>query len=1243
MGIDFTDDQKRVINTRNKNVLVSAAAGSGKTAVLVERIVALVCNPANNIDIDRLLVVTFTKAAAAEMRERILNRISDELEKDPGSEHLQKQYALVHRAMITTIDAFCQNLLRNHFHDIGLDPDFRVMDEGERELMRRDVLSELLEEKYAEGSEEFLEATAYFAPTRTDDSEFEESILGLQEYSESFARPEEYLNQRKNDHRDICKKLSGVKCVNGAYTGDPTGVFLFKYLKGIVSDVSAEYDALAGICSLPGGPSPYREGLEKEKALIEKVMSSGSLEEFERGLKEYNDGKVTRMPACKGDEYDEELKKAVSKGRASIKAILTEITDYFFEPSMESLALKAEKCAPYIDILVDITMEFRRRFQERKSGEHVVDFGDLEHFALEILVDDAGNPTGTALEYREHFREIMVDEYQDSNLVQDIILGTIASKDMASYDRFMVGDVKQSIYGFRQARPDLFIDKFESYPETEGCERIDLSKNFRSRDEVLRSVNQIFERTMTSQMGGIEYDAASRLYYGADYPEGEEGEFKTELLLFDSNLGDEIGETPSGDTVPDEMSFGDKSPDNDDTDETEEGGYSGEETEALVIAAKIKELLKTRVTESVKTPEGNTIRRFRPVRYSDIVILHRSPSKIAETIGRIFEQEGIPISISQGGGYFSVPEVQGVLQLLRTINNPRSEIALYGTLTSVFGGVTVEEVAEMRALHTKENLWDVVKQSLPEFAAKIEHYRRLSTYRPIRELLQTIFDDHDYIEYVTALPAGAKRRANVEMLLSYASAYEKTSYFGLFHFIRYIDQLGKYTKDKTAEADVLGENADVVRLMSIHKSKGLEFPITILAGLGKKFNLTDSSARLICCGDLGIGYIDVDLKMRTRSRTIRHDLLAKKLLQDAISEELRLLYVAMTRAKEKLILTGKCAKAEETLDKAMAKGDGRLSYLRFMKARSYLDIILPVLGGCDEIDSKVLKAEDIKGLKLGEQLVMAARRDELGRADEKADPEKLSALEKRLAYEYPYKYLEKLYTKTTVSELKMAAMLDEDEAAYEQFEGREKEIYIPEFRRAEKKISGTVRGNSYHRVMEIFDFDRTLGKAFGGRPESFEEYRDKMLSISERTVREFLAEELRENRITEECFEAVNPGKIAEFLKTGLAFRMWKSNSEGGLKREQPFVLGLPASKVNKDFPESETVLIQGIIDAYFVEDGKIVLLDYKTDSLEKDEEFVSRYHTQLDYYREAIEKLTKLKVSERLLYSFHLGRVINC
>lgn len=698
--------------------------------------------------------------------------------------------------------------------------------------------------------------------------------------------------------------------------------------------------------------------------------------------------------------------------------------------------------------------------------------------------------------------------------------------------------------------------------------------------------------------------------------------------------------------------------------------------EALAIAARIKQL-----KGSLQVMEKST-GELRPVRYSDMVILLRTTSGWDEEFKKILEQQGIPVYITSKTGYFGALEVQELLQFLRVLDNPRQDIPLFGVMQSVFGGFTQEEIAQIRSGgegHSRKRmtLYEALKevaqsgrtveegeeisagesageeaelsQKADTFLQRIGHYRDLTPFTSIRDLLQRILDDYDYLNYVTALPAGSKRRANVEMLLTKASAFEKTSYFGLFHFIRYMEQLEKYDVDY-GEADTLDENADVVRIMSIHKSKGLEFPVVFVSGLSKRFNMQDANQSLIVDMDLGVAVDYVDSVRRIKNKTLRRTVLSAKMKEDNLAEELRVLYVALTRAREKLILTAVLDKADEKWELAQMTGQERLTYLDFCEAGSYMDFLLPILPQTG-IAVKTLRTEDLAVEELREQLRMGDRREQLrliacGETTLTGDPEeyerKLMYLRERFAYQYPHPGLQKLYTKTTVSELKIAAMAEKDEAAFHTFEEKEVVPYIPGFRREQEKVSGAVRGNAFHRVMELLDFMYVFVESglFEKCPGDYETYRKRLdAERLKNRLEEFLQRETVSLRLTEEYAKAVSLPKILNFLEQELAYRMWRAQEQGLLYREQPFVLGIDAKRLDPDLPEGEKVLIQGIIDVFFIEDGEIVLLDYKTDVIDSLEALWNRYNVQIQYYEEALTKLMQMPVKERILYSFYLEK----
>lgn len=1188
MAVEFTPEQKQAVTLHHCNILVSAAAGSGKTAVLTQRIVDMVSRGENPVDIDRILVVTFTNAAAAEMRERISRAILAKLEEDGGNEHLQKQEALLHNAQITTIDSFCLFVLRNHFQDVALDPAFRVADEGEMELLRQEVLEKLLEERYAAGEEDFYRCVEYYC-TGSRDSALEKHILELYRYALSYPFPEEWLERRRQDYR-----ISTMEELENSEWGQ----YLLIHLQRTVKALGESMEEVERLCREPDGPYMYGETVEAEAEALKKLGGLKKLEEFERALPAFAFG---RLPSKKDESVDAGKRELAKAMREEVKEALKKLYGDYFSLPLQTALRQSKDCAGVLDTLISLCLEFKKALDAGKREKKLLDFADIEHLALDILVsrDEEGRilPSKTAEEYREYFEEILIDEYQDSNLVQEYLLQAISGKG-GGYNRFMVGDVKQSIYKFRLARPELFLEKYQTYSAGQGeLRRIDLHKNFRSRTEVIDTVNLVFSQIMTEEMGGIVYDESAALYPGASYPENQGTE--SELLLF---------EKPA---------------------EGEE--ETAKEAEALGIAQRIRRLMG----EFLVTDKDSGA--LRPVRYGDIVVLLRTGSGWDEEFKTVLEKQGIPAHISGREGYFAAKEVRDVLQFLQVLDNPRQDIPLFGVMKSVFGGFTDEEAALIRSGEKREDgsfyaalcAWGAgetgTEESLTEkcrhFLEQIAKYRRFASYMPVRELLQTLVDEYAYMPYVAALPGGEKRLANVEMLFTKAADFEQNSYRGLFHFVRYIEQLEKYNVD-FGEANALDENADVVRIMSIHKSKGLEFPVVIAAGLAKRFNMQDTARPLLADMDLGLGTDYVDPLLRVRNRTLRKNVLAAKMKLDNLAEELRILYVAMTRAKEKLILT---AAVEDPETLARQEQGRRLSYIRLTQAGCFLDYLLPVFPNVRTVSREEAAKELFR-----EKLSQMDRREALGRSPLLSDKKQLEELLSRFAYRYPHEELKRLYTKTTVSELKKAAMEGgKEEARQELFPARElfpeaeAKPYIPKFAREKETVSGTTRGSAMHRVMELLD----LTREYGGEEELMRE------------IEKFVGD----GRLTKEFAEAVKPEKLLGFLRTPTAARMKQAAKRGKLHREQPFVYGIEASRLPVEegqppFPQEEIVLIQGIVDAYLEEEDGILLLDYKTDVIESPRELTDRYRAQLDYYKEALESLTGKPVKEKLLYSFYLG-----
>ncbi len=1266
MGMKFTEDQQRVIDLRNCNILVSAAAGSGKTAVLVERIVELVsgsgCDSARAVDIDRLLIVTFTNAAAAQMRERITKALSDRAEAEPENEHLKKQLMLIHNAKITTIHSFCLYLIKNHFNDIGLDPDFRTADEGEIRLLKQEVLSELLEEQFALGRQEFTDCVEYFAYDGRE-KRLEELIERLYTFSGSYPFPEKWLRQHRMDyHVETFEELVKTEWFAG----------MMQEISALLQECKEQEKAALKVCEEPDGPYFYAVALEQDQELIagleqelsrvvqtasepEQSVASAEMDSsvakdaFEALAARVQGISYARMASKKDDSVSVEKRELVKAMRERVKSLLGTLSEKYFASGPKQWLAECRQADAALCELVDLALLFGERLTEKKREKNLLDFEDMEHLALQILLREEENgqmvPSDTALEYRKQFAEILIDEYQDSNLVQEFLLQSISGEDDGRFNRFMVGDVKQSIYKFRLARPELFLEKFATYQKEDGnCVRVDLKQNFRSRHEVTDCVNDLFLQLMHRELGGVEYDADAALYPAAQFPEAD-GE-AADAREKDVALG---GEEKQGSAAPGgaacEASIA-RSPYEPELCIAAISGEKGEdpkELEAKMIAGKIREIvgkLPVRDSESGQ---------LRPARYQDIVILLRTTSGWDETFKKILEENAIPVFVTSKTGYFAATEVQTVLNFLRVLNNPLQEIPLFGVLKSVLFGFGDAQLATLRALDEtgKRCLYDCVKLAAGEgesgegsvgygsgsngadaslrekccsFLSFLNRYREYAVYLPIHKLMEQFLEETGYLYTVSALPGGVQRRINVEMLLTRAESFEKTSYSGLFHFIRYMEQLEKYDIDY-GETGASDENADVVRIMSIHKSKGLEFPVCFVSGLSKRFNRQDSAAPVLMDMDLGLAIDWVDPTARIRHTTLKKNVLARKLNVDSMGEELRVLYVALTRAEEKLILTGTC-KEDKLPREDATQGAYGYSALRLQEASSYYDLVLPAwqsvgrrLQICTQ--EELLQAELVRaslGYNSRQKLF-----EEAGKEPEAAE----LALCERLQKPYAHENLAGLFVKTTVSELKKEGMQEEAAEGLELFPEEEVVPYLPQFvREQEETVSGTTRGSAYHRLLEIFPFERQE-------------------TWTAEKIRTVIEEYKADRRLSEEYAAAINVYKIRAFLQTPLAARMAKAARSNRLHREQPFVLGLSANRLNTDFPEDETVLIQGIIDVYLEEEDGIVLADYKTDLVKDPKELILRYRVQLDYYEEALVRLTGKCVKEKLIYSFGLEQEI--
>lgn len=1282
----FTEKQQRVLDARDHNILVSAAAGSGKTAVLVERIVRLVTEPgkdgAEPADIDQLLVVTFTRAAAAQMRERIGTAIEKRLAAEPENRHLQRQETLLHRAQITTIDSFCNYLLRNHFSEIDLDPSFRQADETESALLKKDVLGEVLEEAYSRKEPDFMACVDYFC-SGVKDTALEGLVMDLYTKAMSHPWPEMWLKEREEDYRTLTEE---------ELYKSPWMVFLLRQGLRRLKEMEEQYDAMITICRQAGGPYPYAEFLEEEKktvfADLEEEVNPFTVEEtgesenekaekaveelfkireqLEGGIRGFAGVKnLPRVDAKKYPDVNPLLKGAVQEMRSACKKAAKELGEKLFAESSSETLFKMEAAGKPLQTLICLTIEFIHRFQETKQEKNIIDFDDLEHHALHILCDvkEDGSvvPSRTALRYRRHFKEILIDEYQDSNDVQELLLSIISGESEEHFNRFMVGDVKQSIYKFRLARPEIFMEKFYTYrPMDERKERIDLDQNFRSRQEVLESVNGVFERIMRSDVGGISYTKEASLKKGADYPEGQGELYRAELLLVDEKEDEE--------TEKDEQTRDKHQEASDEGNETVDGEKQKQtkrQKQALAVAHRIKELV------GILPVRDEDSGLMRPARYKDIVILLRAAAGWDEALRDVFEKEGIPSYINTRKGYFSTEEIRQALQLLRVLDNPRQDIPLYGVMRGYFGDFSEEEVAKVRLCAKKQeekrqeelqedgaveeraekvSLYealqlcakeqDLLGEKVSDFLAFIRTWRERKVFLTVHTLLTSLFEETGYENYAAALPGGAGRLANLHMLCAQAAAFEKTAYTGLFQFLRYIDQMHEYEVDY-GEANTLDEEADVVRIMSIHKSKGLEFPICFVVGTEKRFNRRDASGDMIIDNDWGAGLSYVDPNRRIRTDTLRKRAIAEKIRTESLGEELRVLYVAMTRAKEKLILTGYTQDYEAKVQQLCAALTGR-KYVRLPvtsieSAGCYLDLLLAAQAICMAqqvplpLEFRILKAADLSLQELEEQVSLETRAGLLQHTGREAgmgrfaDEKLAEELQRRFAFRYPHENLSGLYTKTTVTELKKAAEGEREEESSQLFGEKENLPCVPRFMQEKEEIKGAARGTVMHRFLEVFDYHRFFDPS----------------AMTAGQLEEYAEELINAGLFCKEEKEILTGAQVLTFLKSPLARRMAAAEKEDRLYREQHFVMGVPANRLQEEFPENEEVMVQGVIDAFFEEGDYIVLVDYKTDRVGSADVLRQRYRVQLSCYAEAIARMRGRRVREKIIYSTALGQEI--
>ncbi|MGL5151867.1 MAG: helicase-exonuclease AddAB subunit AddA [Clostridium sp.] len=1229
----WTKEQQLAIDTRRCNLLVAAAAGSGKTAVLVERIIKIIINEDEPIDIDRLLVVTFTNAAASEMRERIADAISKELEKNPNSTILQKQLTLLSRSNITTMHSFCLDVIKNNFHTIDLDPGFRIGDETEGTLIKLEIIDELFDEMYDNEDSEFLNLVEAYCNSK-DDKKLKELVLDIFRFSMSGPWPEKWLNDSAEEFN--IKTLEDLNNTN--------------WVKILKNDAKTEVDSCINmlgrgleIIYTSQELTPYIENFEDDinqlNALLD-VCNDGIIELY-NGFNKVDFKRIKTIK--KKDITDESIQKTVKDIRDGVKKKIKGIKENIFSMNPNEFLESTQMVYPYMKKLAELVLEFKKRFELKKKEKGILDFNDLEHLCLKILIEEnEGNivPSKVALRFREYFDEVLVDEYQDSNNVQETIIDLVSRKNTDRPNVFMVGDVKQSIYRFRQAKPELFLDKYRRYSLTEGNEiKIQLYKNFRSRLEVITGTNYIFKETMSNEVGELEYTDEEALNLGATYKECNE-----------DNV--EVG-GPIEVHIVDKKEEIDKS----EYEEDSEEDLNSINLEAKIVAKRIKEMMDVKSGKVFKVFDRG-LDGYRHLKYKDIVILLRATKNWSEIFLEELGKEGIPVYADTGSGYFEAIEIRTIMALLQVIDNPRNDVPMIALLRSPIVGFTAEELVDLRMINKEnyfyENLLLIpsndklsgdIKSKAINIINNINGWRKEALYTPIDELIWKLYMETGYYGFVGAMPNGVLRQANLRILFQRAKQFEKTSFKGLFNFINFINKLRSSAGDM-GSAKILGENEDVVRIMSIHKSKGLEFPVTFLSGAGKNFNLMDLKNTILYHHDLGLGPEYVNLEKRISYSTLAKEAIKKKVKLETLSEEMRILYVAFTRAKEKLIITGAVNDLEKTISKwvsAASIENNRISPSEVMKGKSYLDWIGYSL--CQHRDGKVLTdyigdnncigKDDLSTWK-----VKLWSKNEIIVDEKKSDVDKFEnnelfikndkkfvdeEIERRLGFRYKYKDAVNLRSNFSVSDVKK-----KNQEEIEELEGvklyKEPILIKPKFMQEEKGLSSAEKGTAMHFVMQALDLNN-------------------ISSVGDIITQ--LKDMVDQDLITEKEYNSVRATKIRKFFDSKLGQIMIQSHKQGKkIYNEIPFYTEIRAKEVIKDISEEvedEKVRLQGIIDCFFETEDGYILLDYKTDYVESnnEDEFKKKYEIQIKYYEEAIFRMTGKRVKESYLYSFYLDKEI--
>lgn len=1176
MGTKWTSDQQAAIMSREQNLLLSAAAGSGKTAVLVERIITRITDVDNPIDADRLLVVTFTNAAANEMRERIIAALEQKIAQNPQDKLLSRQLTLVKKAQITTIDSFCIDVLRKYFVSADLSPDFSVADPNENKVMLEEAIDNVINAMYddSEYGADFLRLMEAYANSKANDTMFRELLMSVYYFSMSLPYPEKWLI-------DSSEKFSIDDFDKSEYKD-----LILAEVHAECERCVSEYNIMIELCKKDLFSS-YEEILRAEKEFFENCLLindySKLKEEIDLFVFKRRPAVPKNIDAINVDTVNEMREKIRKKRAAKLREKLLNLTS-------EEQQNAINKMYPLMRCLSETVIRLRKEFSRMKLEKNLLDFSDCEHRCLEVFKN-----TDVSEAVKNCYDEIYIDEYQDTSKLQEEIFASIKKEN----NLFMVGDIKQSIYRFRNTDPILFRTKRDEYSKAEDSRdrKIILSKNFRSRENILATVNCIFERIMSAQSGEIDYNEDEMLYLGADYPDGALNpmSYDTELAIIDTKqINDE-----------------------------EEDELKKTELEAIYCANRIAKLIES----GQQVFDHGT---YRPITYKDICIISRNVKDNAVILNSVFADYGIPCFAENTGAYFASREVEIMLSMLAVIDNPYQDLPLFAVLRSIIFNLSSDELAKIRSYDRKKSYYDAMvaasKTDTPEgetsrgIIASIENFSEKSKYMSVSELILDIYNTTGYYDAQQTQSNGVIRRANLRLLYNRAKLYEKTGLKGLYSFIKFINDF-KSTGNDLEAAHLAAEQNDAVRIMSIHKSKGLEFPVVILFAAERKFNLMDMHKGVLYHAELGLGPKFVDTDLRITYNFAPRTALESVLYRESVAEEMRILYVALTRAKEKLIIIGADKDVPKKIKSCLLGENAKqLNGALVTEHTSYLDwIIMAILdhSGTEtlrnyigaERDAYLFDHEskfDVSIITNVNELVFAESKAVSTIEETAIDTEKTVSL---INYAYTYSDETKIPSKLTVSEVKKRK---ETEILPEGTQVFKKPLSIKE---KSTGLTSAEIGTAYHTVLQKYDLSASS--------ETKEDIKNQIDLIKEKGF------------LTEEEAGAVNPDKILKFFQSGTG-RLIKNAKD--VRREFMFGVSIPAKQFVAETESNEEIMLQGVIDCVVITDDGIAVIDYKTDRNFDETDTVEKYRIQLECYKYAAEKIFKKPVVSKILFMLDSG-----